>query len=94
MTQDRLTLRLIVLLVCATLLAACTTLPPATGDPRAMKFDPVTFTIPEVERIVLENGIIVYLLPDLELPLVTVSAMIRTGAVYEQIGRASCRERV
>ena len=53
------------------------------GDPRTMKFDPVTFTIPEVERIVLENGIIVYLLPDPELPLVTVSAMIRTGSVYE-----------
>src|SRR5437879_11118988 len=83
MTQDRLTLRLIVLLVCATLLAACTTLPPATGDPRTMKFDPVTFKIPEVERIVLENGIIVYLLPDPELPLVTVSTMIRTGSVYE-----------
>jgi len=48
-----------------------------------MKFDPVAFTIPEVERVVLENGIIVYLLPDPELPLVTVSAMIRTGAVYE-----------
>src|SRR5437879_8727082 len=83
MTQDRLTLRLIVLLVCATLLAACTTLPPATGDPRAMKFEPVKFTIPEVERIVLENGITGYLPPDLELPLVTVSAMIRTGSVYE-----------
>src|SRR2546426_4827354 len=48
--------------------------PSLLGDPRAMKFDPVTFTIPEVERIVLENGIIVYLLPDPELPLVTVSA--------------------
>ena len=55
----------------------------ALGDPRAMKFDPVTFTIPEVERIVMENGIIVYLLPDPELPLVNVSAMIRTGGVYE-----------
>src|SRR5207249_3328121 len=77
MTHERLTLRLIVLLVCATLLAACTTLPPTTGDPRAMKFDPVTFTIPEVERIVLENGIIVYLLPDLELPLVALEAIRR-----------------
>src|SRR5437588_5079043 len=57
--------------------------PGPLGDPRVMKFDPVTFTIPEVERIVLENGIIVYLLPDPELPLVTVSALIRTGAVYE-----------
>lgn len=61
--------------------------PSPLGDPRAMKFDPVTFTIPEVERIVLENGIIVSLLPDPELPLVTVSAMIRTGAIYESPDR-------
>ena len=53
------------------------------GDPRTMKFDPVTITVPEVERVVLENGLIVYLLPDRELPLVTVSAMIRTGSIYE-----------
>jgi predicted Zn-dependent peptidase len=52
-----------------------------------MKFDPVTFTVPDVERVVLDNGIIVYLLPDPELPLVSVSAMIRTGAVYEPADR-------
>ena len=57
---------LLLVLVCAALLAACVTLPPALGDPRTMKFDPVTFTVPEVERVVLENGIIVYLLPDPE----------------------------
>lgn len=57
--------------------------PGPLGDPRTMKFDPVTFIVPEVERVVLENGIIVYLLPDPELPLVTVSALIRTGAIYQ-----------
>lgn len=57
--------------------------PAALGDPRTMKFDPVTVTVPEVERVVLDNGIIVYLLPDRELPLVTVSALIRTGSIYE-----------
>ncbi len=74
---------LLPVLLCAALLAACTTLPPTLGDPRTMKFDPVTFTVPEVERVVLENGIIVYLLPDPELPLVTVSALVRTGAIYQ-----------
>ena len=74
---------LLPVLLCAALLAACTTLPPTLGDPRTMTFDPVTFTVPEVERVVLENGIIVYLLPDPELPLVTVSALIRTGAIYQ-----------
>ncbi len=57
--------------------------PRALGDPRAMTFDPVTITVPAVERVVLENGLIVYLLPDRELPLVTISALIRTGAIYE-----------
>ena len=82
----RLTLRPVAILWAAVLLAPVAfsaELTSTLGDPRAMKFDPVTFTIPEVDRVVLENGIIVYLLPDLELPLVTVSAMIRTGAVYE-----------
>ena len=88
-------------LLCWALLLASPTLaqtgiqprqPDPSADPRAMKFDPVAFTIPEVERLVLENGIVVYLLPDPELPLVTVSAMIRTGAVYEpsdKVGLAS-----
>ena len=52
-------------------------------DPRTMRFDPVAVKIPEAERVVLENGIVVFLLPDSELPLVSVSAMIRAGAVYE-----------
>jgi len=58
-----------------------TTLDPR--DPRAMKFEPVTIPSPKAERIVLENGIVVYLLPDPELPLVTVSALFRTGSIYE-----------
>lgn len=49
-------------------------------DPRQMKFEPVTFTPPDVERLVLDNGLVVFLLEDHELPLVTVSAMMRTGS--------------
>jgi zinc protease len=48
-------------------------------DPRRMHFEPVEFTPPEPERVVLENGMIVYLLEDHELPLVTITATIRTG---------------
>lgn len=49
------------------------------GDPRTMTFKPVEFSPPEPERIVLENGMVVYLLEDHELPLVTITATIRTG---------------
>jgi predicted Zn-dependent peptidase len=45
-----------------------------------MKFEPVSFTPPEPERVVLENGMVVYLLEDHELPLVTVTATMKTGA--------------
>ncbi len=45
-----------------------------------MTFAPVTFTPPTPERVVLENGMVVYLLEDHELPLVRVTATMKTGA--------------
>lgn len=53
------------------------------GDPRAMTFKSVEFNPPEPERVVLENGMVVYLLEDRELPLVTLSATMRTGGWLE-----------
>lgn len=49
------------------------------GDPRTMTFMPVEFTPPEPDRVVLENGLVVYLLEDRELPLITITAAMRTG---------------
>lgn len=49
-------------------------------DPRKMTFKPVEFTPPEPERVVLANGMVVYLLEDHELPLITVTASMRTGS--------------
>jgi len=51
----------------------------ALGDPRQMTFPPVEFTTPEPDRVVLENGMIVYFLEDHELPLVSITATMRTG---------------
>jgi zinc protease len=48
-------------------------------DPRTMTFEPVGFSPPEPERVVLDNGLVVYLLEDHELPLVTITATMRTG---------------
>ena len=39
--------------------------------------------IPEVKRVILANGMQLFLLEDHELPLINMSAMIRTGSVYE-----------
>lgn len=52
----------------------------ALTDPRLMRFPPVEFNPPEPERLVLDNGMVVYLLEDRELPLVTVQAIMRTGS--------------
>jgi predicted Zn-dependent peptidase len=47
--------------------------------------------VPDVQRLTLPNGMQLFVLEDHELPLIRVSAMIRTGAIYEpadQIGLA------
>ena len=64
----------------------------ALGDPRQMTFEPVEFTPPEPDRVVLENGMVVYLLEDHELPLISMTATMRTGSWLdpaERIGLAS-----
>jgi zinc protease len=53
------------------------------ADPRTMAFKPVDFAPSEPTRVVLENGMVVYLLEDHELPLVNVSATLRTGGWLE-----------
>jgi predicted Zn-dependent peptidase len=55
----------------------------APPDPRTMTFGPLAFRIPATERVVLENGMVVILLEDHELPLVTVKAYIGAGSVYD-----------
>ena len=54
--------------------------PSTLGDPRTMTFKPVEFSPPDPERIVLDNGMVVYLLEDHELPLITMTATMRTGS--------------
>ncbi|HTP66159.1 MAG TPA: pitrilysin family protein [Geobacteraceae bacterium] len=52
-------------------------------DPRALAFPPLQFTIPKAERVVLENGMVVILMEDHELPQVNITALVGTGSVYE-----------
>jgi predicted Zn-dependent peptidase len=53
---------------------------PAPVDPRTLTFDPVTFAPREADRVVFENGMVVFLLEDHELPLITIGALLRTGS--------------
>ncbi len=56
-------------------------------DPRTMTFPPLAFQVPKAERVVLDNGMTVYLMEDHELPQVSISALIGAGSVYEPAGK-------
>jgi zinc protease len=73
----------IISLVLATAPVVCA----APVNPRSMTFPPLKFKIPKSERIVLKNGIIVYMLEDHELPVVSVTAFIGAGSVYDPPGK-------
>ena len=60
-----------------------TGVPESWPDPAALDFDTVEFAQPEVERAVLPNGLIVYMLSDHALPLVNGAAFVKTGSLYD-----------
>ena len=75
--------------ICAICLLGVSTIHAAEpANPRTMQFPPLHYTIPRAERVLLTNGIPVYLLQDRELPIVSVTALIRTGSVYDPPGKS------
>ena len=56
------------------------------ADPRSLVFKPLKVEARAAERVVLSNGIVLYLVEDHELPTVSIAAYIRTGAIYEPAG--------
>ncbi|MFH1994150.1 MAG: pitrilysin family protein [Nitrospinota bacterium] len=56
-------------------------------DPRKLKFDPIKFDAPKTERTTLENGAIIHLLNDHELPLINMAVKIKGGSIYDPIGK-------
>ncbi|HZH03552.1 MAG TPA: pitrilysin family protein [Myxococcaceae bacterium] len=59
-------------------------MPPAlAADPRALKIPALDFEVVKPERLTLDNGLTVYLLPDRGAPLVQLSALVYTGSVDE-----------
>lgn len=51
--------------------------------PSQLSYDPINLNPPVPEKTILENGMIIYTLEDHELPLFTINAVIKTGAIYE-----------
>jgi zinc protease len=74
--------------ILATPAAAVTNLP----SPDKLRYPALQFNLPEAQRVVLENGIILYILEDHELPLVTINALIKTGTMYDPAGKEGVAE--
>jgi predicted Zn-dependent peptidase len=60
--------------------------------PSALSFKPLQFSPSEPTRYELKNGMVVYLLEDHEVPVVNVTARVRTGSVYEPKEKAGLAE--
>jgi zinc protease len=75
------------LVACAFLLVTFNFSPVATAAAKhytELEFAPIAeIKLPKYERLVLRNGLIVYLMEDHELPLVSGTALIRTGSRWE-----------
>ncbi len=57
--------------------------PPFLTDPERLTYKPLSFTPPRAERVTLDNGLVLYTLEDRELPLVKITAVIRTGSAFD-----------
>ena len=63
-------------------------------NPKEIKtFPPLKeLKLPKIERVVLKNGMVVYLVEDHELPLIEASALIRVGSKYEPLDKIGLAE--
>jgi zinc protease len=60
--------------------------------PDKINYLPLRFNPPQTQRVVLENGIVLYILEDHELPLVNIRALIKTGTIYDPEGKEGVAE--
>jgi zinc protease len=83
----KLSVLVMAILIIANLAMAQNTVSPGSKLVNSMELKTLNWQIPrvgvEVKRIVLDNGMIVFLLPNHELPLVDANLIIRTGEIYE-----------
>jgi predicted Zn-dependent peptidase len=65
---------------------------PPLRDPDRIRYKPLSFEPPRVERVLLDNGLRLYILPDKELPLVQIKAVVQTGSIYDPSGQEGLAE--
>lgn len=65
---------------------------PSLPSPDKLKYVPLQFTLPQTQRVVLDNGIVLHILENHELPLVNINALVKTGTMYDPQGKAGVAE--
>jgi len=55
--------------------------------PEIIKYPELEFRLPQAEQVVLENGLVLFYLPNQEVPLVSISVLVRTGSMYDPVGK-------
>ncbi len=57
-------------------------------SPEGIQFAPLQFSLPQTIRVVMENGMVLHILENHELPVVNIQALVRTGTMFDPEGRA------
>jgi predicted Zn-dependent peptidase len=83
--------------VCISIISCSLIIPDAAHSlsfpvPDKLHYRPLQFTLPKAERVVLENGIVLFILEDHELPLINVTALIKTGTIDDPAGKEGVAE--
>lgn len=78
----------ILTIACAPTVAAKSKIP----APDKIRYPELQYKLPQAERIVLENGIIIYFLEDNELPLISINAIFKAGTMNDPEGKEGVAE--
>jgi len=60
--------------------------------PDKLVYPPLDFRLPKAERIVLQNGMVLFFLEDRELPVVSMNFILRSGTMYDPVGKEGVAE--
>jgi len=61
-------------------------------DPDKLSYQTLKFSPPTAQRVLMDNGIVLYVLEDHEIPLVNISVVIGTGSVDDPVGKEGLAE--
>jgi zinc protease len=61
-------------------------------EPDTLRYPALYFKLPRAERLILDNGIVLYFLRDSELPLISIHALIRTGTIFDPTDKEGVAE--